>query len=253
MIVNPDKFKAIIINRNRKIDIPKTFSIGDNEIKIQNSVKLLGIEIDFKLNFDLHIRNLCKSSSQQLNALIRLKSFLGFNERKVLINSFIISSFNYCPLIWFISSAKSVVKIEGLQKRALRFLHNDYIVPYEELLNKSEKCTLKVKNLKVLCIEIFKTLNDLNPSFMKDLFQFRVSNRPVRNKYKLNLEVPSINQVRYGEKSLRSLGPKIWNSLPLHIKSSENLKEFKNLIKIWNGAVCECKACKSKNSSNSLV
>ena len=107
-----------------------------------------------------------------------LLSFLGFEERKVLINSFILSNFNYCPLVWSISSAKSLNKIENLQKRALRFLHNGCSSSYEELFKKSGKSTANVSNYVSLCIEIFKTLNDFNPSVIKDIFQLRMTNRP---------------------------------------------------------------------------
>ena len=162
---------------------------------------------------------------------MRLKSFLGFEERKVLINSFILSKLNYCPLVWSISSAKSLNKVENLQKRALRFLHNDYSSSYEELLKKSGKSTVNVSNYRSLCIEIFKTLNDINPSFIKDIFKLRMTNLLTREKYEVNLEIPNLNQVRFGTKSLRYLGPKVWNSLPCHIKSSENLTIFKTLIK----------------------
>ena len=62
-----------------------------------------------------------------------------------------------------------------------------------------------------------------------------------REKYKLNVKIPKSNQVRFGTKSLRCLGSKVWNSLPYHIKSSENLSIFKTLKKNWNGTVCSCK------------
>ena len=46
----------------------------------------------------------------------------------------------------------------------------------------------------------------------------------------LNLSLPVHNQVTFGSKSLRVFGPKIWNSLPYHIKSSENLESFKMIL-----------------------
>ena len=143
-----------------------------------------------------------------------------------MINSFTLSNIDYCPFVWSISSAKSLNKVENLQKRALRFLHNDYSSSYKELLKKSGKSTVNVSNYRSLCIEILKTLNDINPSFIKDIFKLRMTNRPTREKYKLNLEIPKSNRVRFGTKILRCLGPKVWNSLPYHIKSSENLTIF---------------------------
>ena len=55
--------------------------------------------------------------------------------------------------------------------------------------------------------------------------------RLVREQYKLNLETSEWNQVTFGAKSVKVYRPKVWNSLPLHIKISENLIQFKSLIK----------------------
>ena len=102
------------------------FEVGNQVIKLVSSVELLGIQIDDKLNFNLHISKICKSAANQLNALIRLKQFLSFHAKEVLINSYIISNFNYSPLAWMFSSTQSLNKIENLQKRALRFLYDDF-------------------------------------------------------------------------------------------------------------------------------
>ena len=59
----------------------------------------------------------------------------------------------------------------------------------------------------------------------------------------MNLNIPSRNQVTYGTKSLKFYGPKIWNALPVNIKTAENLNAFKDLIKKWNGVSCNCIVC----------
>ena len=76
-------------------------------------------------------------------------------------------------------------KVENLQKLVLRFLQIDYHSSYETLLRKSGKTTVNVRNLRNLCKKIFKSLNNLNPVFLKEMFYFKESNRPVREKYKL--------------------------------------------------------------------
>ena len=76
---------------------------------------------------------------------------------------------------------------------------------------------MNVTGFRSLCTEIFKTLNNINPAFMNEIFELRKTKRAVRNQYKFNLEVPIINQVTFGAKSIRCLGPKIWNSRPFHI------------------------------------
>ena len=116
MIVNPGKFQAIIFDKHKGNHTNRTINISQKEIKAVAKVKLLGIETDDKLNFNHHINNICKSASNQLNALIRLKHLLGFKKRKVLVNTFVMSNFNYCSLVWNFSSAQSLNKIENLQK-----------------------------------------------------------------------------------------------------------------------------------------
>ena len=69
----------------------------------------------------------------------------------------------------------SLNKVGNLQKGALHFLHNDYSSYTKNYLKKSGKSTVNVSNYCNLCIEIFKTLNDINPSFIKDIFKLRMT------------------------------------------------------------------------------
>ena len=239
MIINPDKFQAIILDKKKSNlrNIPLT--IDNQTVKLVPSVELLGIDLDDKLNFNLHISNICRSSANQLNALIQLKSYLSLNAKRILINSYIISNFSYCRLVWMFSTAKSLNNIESLQKRALRFLYNDYSISYEGLLEKAGKVKMNAYRLRNLCVEIFKTINKLNPESMNNS-KVKENKRVVREQYKLHLETPEWNQVTFGAKSLKVYGSKVWNSLPTHFKTSENLIQFKSLMKNWNGNSCSC-------------
>ena len=122
MKINRDKFQAILLEKRKSDHTNQHIVVNNQNITVVSSVELLGIQIDDKLNFKLYIRNICRSATNQLNALIRLKRFLGFKEKRILINSYFMANFNYCPLVWMFSSASSLKKIENLQKRALRFL-----------------------------------------------------------------------------------------------------------------------------------
>ena len=69
-----------------------------------------------------------------------------------------------------------------------------------------------------MCAEIYKTRNKQNPEFMNNMFKVKENKRIGREQYKVNLEIPEWNQVTLETKRLKVLGPKIWNSLPFHIK-----------------------------------
>ena len=64
---------------------------------------------------------------------------------------------------------------------------------------------MDVRRLRTLCVEIYKTLNDLNPSFMNNIFRLKVNDREVRDKYKLNLVIPKWNQKTFAYKILKVL------------------------------------------------
>ena len=115
----------------------------------------------------------------------------------------------------------------------LRFVHNDYETDYPSLLKNNKSVTMEVKRMRYLSIEIYKTLHFLNPQYMKQLFQLNESRYSSRRP--LDLIVPRVNQTRFGLRSIRYEGAKIWNHLPNSIKSAENLDAFKRLIKTWAG------------------
>ena len=99
MIVNSGKFQAIIFDKHKVNHTNQIINIDQKEIKVISKVKFLGIETDDKLNFQHHINNICKSASNQLNVLIRLKHLLRFEKRKVLVNTFVVPKLNYCSVV----------------------------------------------------------------------------------------------------------------------------------------------------------
>ena len=107
MIVNSDKFQAIIRNRKEAKATHKLI-VDRKEIKTTNSIKLLGINIDDQLKFNEHISVLCSKAAMQLNAFRRLQKYMEKSEKEAIINSFILSNFNYCPLVWYFCSCESI-------------------------------------------------------------------------------------------------------------------------------------------------
>ena len=68
------------------------------------------------------------------------------------MESFIISQFNYCPLIWMIHSRGLNNKINRIHERALRIVYDDNRSSFEDLLNKDKSVTIHQRNLQQLAI-----------------------------------------------------------------------------------------------------
>ena len=97
MIVNADRFQAIILNK-KESEAKYKLAIDNNDIESTKSVKLLGITTDNRLRFDQHISNLCSKAAMELNALGRLQNYMEKPEKVAIVNSFIYANFNYSPI-----------------------------------------------------------------------------------------------------------------------------------------------------------
>ena len=100
-----------------------------------------------------------------------------------------------------------------------------------------------VKRLITLGLEIFKTLNNLNHDFMEEIFH-----RTKWLTHRLNnLQVNVYKTAKYGDKSLRNLGPHIWNSLLEHMKAETNFIKLREYTNQWFGPICKCNLCVYSN------
>ena len=144
--------------------------------------------------------------------LQRLKSSLDYDSRMVIYKSFIISIFNYCPVVWLFTSKSSLSKLENTQKRALRFVLNDYESDYNDLLTKAKVPGIKIMTLRQWAIEVYKSATKINPEYLNELFLSKQCTYNLRNVSVL--ERPKVNTTQFGLKSFKSYGYKIWNPLP---------------------------------------
>ena len=87
MQANPDEFQAIAVGRKTHKKNP-VFNIGQSTIECDDIVKLLGIDIDFNLNFDAHLSTICKKAAQQLNILKRIGRNLCKLSRLTIFHTF---------------------------------------------------------------------------------------------------------------------------------------------------------------------
>ena len=204
-------------------------------------MNVLGIDIDDKLNFNSHVSNMCNKAGRQLNVLQRLKGSLDYASRLSIYKSLIMSNFNYCPVVWMFTSKSSLSKLEDIQRRALRFVLDDYTSDYHELLNKANVRGVKIMALRYLAIEVYKFVNGLNAKYSNDLFTIKRCKYDFRDDSLLNRN--KVSTTNHGLKSFKDYGAKIWNLLPESCKGAISLGEFKDLIKSWNGPKCSCSVC----------
>jgi hypothetical protein len=235
MKINPDKFNTIIFNDNRCMDL----NFNGISVTSMDEVKLLGVKIDKQLKFDNHVSDLCKKTSRQVNALSRIRNIANEESKNTLYKTFVLSNFNYCATLWHFCSNKSVMKMEKLNKRALRVVFDDYSSSYCELLKMSNKECLFSFREKCIIHTVVKCTQNLVPSYLRSLFQSRSNMLITRSK---NIIIqPKVRTTRYGLNSLRYEGARLWNKMDNNMKT-DNYDDFKILLKNYQKEY-QCNVC----------
>ena len=231
--LNVNKCELIVLGKNRIK--PISFSVNDILLKEVDHVKLLGVIIDNNLSFTQHANVLCRKIGAKLSALKRIASYLSEWQRKIIATSFVISETNYCPLVWAFASRGSNKKLQRLQERTM------------SLIQIPEYVSLHRRNCEQLLKEVYKTKNDLNPSYMKDVFNFKNCRYETRRKN--TLERNPIHTTNHGLQSVSNIASQLWDSLPNDIKNSSSLSKFSSQIKSQKSLQCKCRICATFISS----
>ena len=236
---NQGKCHLLIADINHRYYSSNSYIHLDNAfIENEKSVKLLGMIIDKTLNFEEYITTLLKEGNRKLHALMRISKFLTIDKLRLIMKTFIESQFNYCPLIWMCHSRDLNQKINKLHERALRAVHRNENLTFEELLEKEKSFTIHERNLQRLATEMYKVKHNLCPKPVQELFTptSRGSNDWV---------LPKVKTVNGGIETIRYMGPMTWKLVPNEIQSCISLSAFKVKIKKWKPIGCTCRLCKT--------
>ena len=207
---------------------------------------------------------MCNKSGRQLHVLQRLKGSLDYSSRLSIYKSFNMSNFNCCPVVWMFTSKSSPSKLEGIHKRAIRFVLDDHTSDYVELRGNANvpdwpfvwgiHRSRWIPHTKVSGAELWcflwsaseKKNGWVNNREAGGLRRHRGHN-DVDVMYELR-HVSIINRAKaqttnHGLKSFKYYGAKIWNSLPNTCNLAISADDFKALIKSWDGPKCSCSVC----------
>ena len=120
------------------------------------------------------------------------------------------------------------------------FLLIDYSSHYQTLFKKKQnKCTVEVKRLRLLANEILKAFNENRQTFIKEYFE--KNKNSISKTY--DLKIPIRHSVTFGDNGLRSLAPRVWNSLPKQLKTKTSYRKFEEEIDKWFGPKRKCSLC----------
>ena len=222
-------------NINRILSDPPNIVLNGEPIRISQQEKLLGINIDSSLSWHSQIDKALKKCNTLLFLLGRIKQYLSIPIRKLFYNAYILPHLDYYCTIWGNTTADSINAVVKFQKRAARLiLDRDFDAPSAELFAELNWMIFPERVKFQKAIMMFKSMNNLAPPYIGQLFQHtnEIHNRSLRSTAEDLLYVPKPKCETF-RNSLAYSGAKIWNSLPVNVKSAKSIEQFKDRYIQW--------------------
>ena len=138
---NLAKYQTMTI-RNKQGSDSVCVNVQGNDIESSDSLKLLGVTIDSKMNFNDHINIVSRKASQRVGVIMRLRKLIPTEAKLQLYKTAILPHLTYyhlmyCHLIWHFCKANDTRKLERIQESGLRAVFKDKQSTYQQLLERA--------------------------------------------------------------------------------------------------------------------
>ena len=225
----------LIYGPNLKKDETSNFRLimGGNQIERTKNYKYLGITIDDKLNWKVHINELCSKLATVCGVLSKVRHYLDRKSLLLIYHALFESRMRYAILGWGTASEHDLSKVKVLQNRAVRFItFSSFRTSSAPLFSKLK--ILPFQEILFLQRAIFMhNLHYKNLPFVLSVYCHQPDHRySTRYATSLNYVLPPTATNR-GQASIKFTGPKAWAKVPKHLKEvafrrpfSKKLKEY---------------------------
>ena len=181
-----------------------------------------------------HITKICQSAYFHLRNIARIRKYLSSAAAQKLIHAFVSSRIDSCNSLLIGLPQQQITKLQHVHNAAAKLVtksrKHDHVTP---ILRQLHWLPVMYRiRFKVLML-VFKCLHGLAPSYLKELLVPYTPPRALRscNQFLLSDTAPKSSKVTVGDRAFSRIAPKLWNELPLHIRSSSCLVSFKTALK----------------------
>ncbi|XP_078147037.1 uncharacterized protein LOC144542992 [Centroberyx gerrardi] len=234
--LNSSKTEALLVGTPHQVQsspIPH-LTFDNQDIPLSSSVTNLGVRFDPHLTFHDHIKHLCKTSFYHLKNISKLRPTLTLSDAEKLVHAFISSRLDYCNALFTGIPGRSIQKLQYIQNSAARILmrvrKHEHITP--TLLSLHWLPVSFRVDYKVLLLT-YKCINRHAPPYLQELITPQTSTRTLRSTNSLLLRAPSTKLRTMGDRAFCSAAPRLWNSLPNHLRAAQTLDSFKTGLKTF--------------------
>ena len=165
MSFHPQKCKVLTVHSSHQcfhgVDGEKAYSpytLDSCPLESVSVEKDLGVDVTPKLNWEHQVTRLCTKASQKLGLLRRSCYFVNDPRRaRTLYITLVRSLFESCAVIWRPTTVSLISKMEGIQKRGIKWILNEESYTYSS----DEIYIRKCKSINILPMSHRLILTDL--------------------------------------------------------------------------------------------
>ena len=235
--LNDDKTEFLIIGTSQQLGKLDNISIrvGDSNIHPVPIARNLGSWFDSRLSMATHITKICASSFYYIYNIRRIRKYLTQQSTETLVHAFVTSRLDYCNGLLYGLPDCLLNKLQRVQNACARLIFKEQkFCRVTPLFYELHWLPIKYRiEFKILLIT-FKILNFLAPTYLSSLISHRLPSKyNLRNSSdKFLLSYPLFkSKATLGDRSFTCAAPKLWNVLPLDIRSASTVSSFKAKLK----------------------
>ena len=231
--LNPDKTEFLILasrHFHKKI-VARTLNVQMDDICAADSARNLGIIMDSQMSLESHINDLRKRCYYNIRRIWNIRSCLNEEATKSLVHALVISKLDYCNAILVNLPTTILSRLQRIQNACARLIKlaprdasiTDILIELHWLPIK-ERCEYKVMTI------VYKALHGQSPDYIASLIEQYTPSRLLRSSDKCLL-IEDRYKLSFGKRAFSVAAPRLYNSLPVHIKDAKTVEHFKTKLK----------------------
>ena len=235
LLLNINKSQYIIFSNKNKI-YHSPVKLDNISIQKATCVKVLGVEVDEKLNFSKHVSKTCSKLAYCGFILSQLKSSVPLYILKMIYYAFASPLIEYGISVWGSTFKTTIAPLQVVQNNLIRSMWYKSIKNNPNLYKNTsniykEFSVLNVESLYKLNVSslIYMVINDLAPDSFKNIIpKYREC---ISYNFRRNILDRPQYTISISSRSIAWRGPSIFNSIPDDIIKCSTLKKFRQLLK----------------------
>ena len=231
--LNEDKTELLIITSKQQLSkiTSITINLEGAVIEPNSSARNLGVIFDSTFNMEQQVNTICKKSYWQIHQIGQIRKFLDKNSAKMIVNALITSRLDYCNSLLSGISQHHLKRLQRIQNTCARIItghrKRDHITP---VLRDLHWLPVQQRIQYKILLLTYKALNGHAPVYLRDLLHIYKQACSLRSQDSMQLVVPR-SRIAYGDRCFAKTAPRLWNALPISIKTAESTNIFKKHLK----------------------